>query len=261
LKGHLIVTNKSGLLALLAGIGLGFLALVLTGCDRSGSAGGPGATGSGTKPPMYGEADNTFNLTTSSVSIKQGDAEKGTIGIKRGTNFDQDVAITLADIPTGVTVEPSSLAIRHGDTDAKFTLKAADNAAPGDYTVKVTGHPAKGADAANQFKVTVAKKDSFTLSPSFWTTGLKQGETKAVAVGVHREKRFDQEVTLKISGLPKGVTAEPSTIVIKPGDAEAKFALKASDDASIGDFTATLTGHPAAGADATHEFKFSVAKK
>jgi len=255
------MANKSGLLALLAGIGLCFLALVLTGCDRSGSAGGPGATAAGTKPPVFGEADNTFNLTTSSVSIKQGDTEKGTIGIKRGTNFDQDVAITLTEIPTGVTIEPSSLAIKHGDADVKFTLKAADNAAPGEYTVKVTGHPAKGGDATNQFKLTVAKKDSFTLSPSFWTTGVKQGETKAVAVGIHREKRFDQEVTLKITGLPKGVTAEPATIVIKAGDADAKFALKASDDAAIGDFSATLTGHPTAGADATHEFKFSVARK
>ena len=255
------MTNKSGLLALLAGICLGFMALILTGCDKSGSAGGPGASAPGTKPPMYGEADNTFNLSTSSVSIKQGDTKKGTIGIKRGTNFDQDITVAFADIPTGVTFEPSGLAIRHGDADAKFSIKASDSATPGEYTVKVTGHPGKGGDATNQFKLTVAKKDTFTLSPSFWNTALKQGEAKAVAVGINRDKRFDQEVTLKITGLPKGVTADPSTVVIKTGDADAKFTLKASDDAAIGDFAATLTGHPTAGADATHEFKFSVAKK
>ena len=82
-----------------------------------------------------------------------------------------------------------------------------------------------------------------------------------MSIGISRDKRFDQDVTLKIDGLPKGVTAEPTSVVIKPGDADAKFALKAADDASLGDFTITMTGHPVKGADATHDFKFTVAKK
>jgi hypothetical protein len=254
------MSNTHGIIGWLM---VGILALAaLAGCDRggSGTAGGPGAS-SGSKPPMFGQANDTFNLTASSISIQQGDAAQGTIGIKRGTNFDQDVTLTFADLPKGVTLDPAGPLIKSGDTDAKFTLTVGDDVAPDDYTVKVVGHPGRGGDATNQFKVTVVKKDSFTLSVPFWTTGLRQGETKAISIAIARDKRFDQDVTLKFNDLPKGVTVEPTTAVIKKGDSEAKFVLKSADDAALGDFAAKVTGHPTKGADATHEFKFTVAKK
>jgi hypothetical protein len=239
--------------------GLAFVALA-AGCDRRGGAGGPGATDTGSKP-LYGQADNTFNLTAAAVSVKQGDAEPVTIGIKRGTNFDQDVTVAFADVPNGVTIDPAGPVIKSGATDVKVTLAAAEDAAPGEYTVKVVGHPGAGGDATNQFKLTVAKKDSFTLTVPFWTTGLKQGEAKAFSVGITRDKRFDQDVTLRFDGLPKGVTVEPATAVIRNGEPDAKLILKAADDAALGDFAVRATGHPTKGADATHEFRFKVAKK
>jgi hypothetical protein len=210
---------------------------------------------------MFGEADNTFKLTTSSVSIKQGNAAPGTIGIKRGTNFDQDVTLAFENLPNGITLAPSGLVIKSGGADAAFTLTASDDVAPGEFKIKVIGHPAKGGDAVSEFSLTVAKKDTFTMSMPFWTTALKQGETKAVSIAISREKQFDQDVTLKFDGLPKGITVEPAGAVIKNGEPEAKFVIKAADDAALGDFTVMVTGHPVKGADATHEFKFTVAKK
>jgi len=254
------MSSTHAFMARLRAGGLALAAVGLAGCGKDGSAGGPGAT-AGAKPPLYGQADDTFNLTASSVTLKQGDAMPGTIGIKRGTNFDQDVTLAFADVPKGVTFDPVGPVLKSAETEAKFTLTAGDDAAPGDYTVKVTGHPAKGGDATNQFKLTVAKKDTFTLSMPYWTTGLKQGETKSVTIGIKRDNRFDQDVALSFANLPKGVTIEPAGSVIKNGDADAKFNFKAADDAALGDFAVMMTGHPAKGADATHEFKFSVAKK
>jgi len=237
-------------------------AVSLVGCgNKSSTPGGPGAMDPAAKPPLYGEADNTFNLTASSVSIKQGDTAQETIGIKRGTNFAQDVTLTFENLPKGVTLAPTEPAIKSGGTDATFTLTANDEVVPGEFKIKVVGHPTKGGDAASQFTLTVAKKDSFTLNVPFWTTSLKQGETKAVSIAITREKRFDQDVTLKFDGLPKGITVEPAGAVIKNGEPEAKFVLKAVDDAALGDFAVMVTGHPTKGADATHEFKFTVAKK
>jgi hypothetical protein len=45
------------------------------------------------------------------------------------------------------------------------------------------------------------------------------------------------------------------------GDTEAKVTLKATADASLGDFTVKVTGHPTKGRDATNELKITVAKK
>ena len=169
--------------------------------------------------------------------------------------------VTFMEVPTGVTVDPATPTIKSNATEAKIHIKANDDVVPGDYTIKLVGRPGKGADATNQFKLTVGKKDSFALNMPFWTTAIKQGESKAVTISIKRDKTFDQDVTLKFDRMPKGITVEPSTAVIKNGESEAKFTLKAADDAALGDFAILATGHPTKGADATHEFKFSVAKK
>ena len=131
---------------------------VLTGCSQ-GTPGGPGATG---KTPAYGQADDTFNLSVpvASSSIQQGNQTDATVGIKRAKNFDEDVTLKFADVPKGVTVEPASPVIKHGDTDAKITFKADAEAPAGDFKVKVTGHPTKGGDAQVELKLTIAAKDN-----------------------------------------------------------------------------------------------------
>ncbi|HSQ56776.1 MAG TPA: hypothetical protein VLM40_13630 [Gemmata sp.] len=128
----------------------------LVGCS-SGSQGGPGASNKG---GVVSPSDDAFTLSvpTLSTKIKQGEAKVVEIGIKRGKNFGQDVSLKLDGLPMGVTADPSTPDIKAGQEEAKVTLKAADTAALGDFTVKVTGHPKTGADATNEFKLTIDKK-------------------------------------------------------------------------------------------------------
>src|SRR5271169_206179 len=126
--------------SLFAGLLVTGMALVaFTGCNR-GTSGGPGATDPDTKQPIYGQVDNTFNLSVpsnlplKSTTIKQGETTKVPISITRGKNFEQDVALKITDLPTGVTLDPATSSIKHGDTEALFMFKAADDAALGDFT-------------------------------------------------------------------------------------------------------------------------------
>lgn len=139
--------------------GLLVLALMaLVGCDgKKDTAGGPGATKTTGKPPLYGQTDNTFNLAAPSTSLTQGETKTIAIGIRRGTNFQEDVTIKFADVPQGVTFDPASPAIKHGETETKVTLKAAADASLGNFVVRVTGHPTKGTDASTDLKITVGK--------------------------------------------------------------------------------------------------------
>lgn len=236
--------------------------LAVTGCNQ-GTPGGPGTSDPTAKKPLYGQASDTFNLSvpTLSTSLKQGETHEGSIGIKRGKNFEEDVTLQFADLPKGVTLVPANTVLKHGDTEAKFTLKAEDEAPLGDFKVKVTGRPAKGGEATNEFKLTVAKKDTFHLSPPLLSTSLKQGETKTVSIGIKRDKKFDQDVTIKFTDLPTGVTLDPAGAIIKHADTEAKFTLKAADDAALGNFDVKVMGHPTKGADAANDLKLTVAKK
>ena len=100
----------------------------------------------------------TFTASAPSTTIKQGESKAVSISIKREKNFDEDVALKFADLPKGVTVEPASPVIKHGDSEAKLMLKSDDTRRIGDFKVKVMGHPTKGPDASQDFKITVDKK-------------------------------------------------------------------------------------------------------
>lgn len=74
--------------------------------------------------------------------------------------------------------------------------------------------------------------DTFHLTVPYVCTFIRQGETKAVSIGIKRGKSFDREVALTFSGLPIGVTLEPGYAEIRTGDTDAKFMITAADDAS-----------------------------
>jgi len=132
---------------------------ILSGCNR-GIAGGPGVVGKTTTKLAFTESDDTFNLSVPFLpaAIKQGERIATEISIKRGKNFDEDVTLKFTSLPRGVMLEPSPAIIKHGDEDAKLTLRASSDAALGDFTIYVTGHPTKGADASIGFKISVDKK-------------------------------------------------------------------------------------------------------
>lgn len=239
----------------------------LVGCGKEGTTGGPGAGDPNAKTPMggLGRTENTFAVTTSSMSAKPGGAAtSSSIGIKRGSGFDLDVTVEFADLPKGVTVEPAKLSIPRNTSEAKFNATAAFETAPGEYTVRVVGKATSGPDSTGDFKLTVSKPDSFTLNPpgnALWAAGIKQGETKNFAVSVNRDKDFRDDVTLKFDGLPKGVTVETASPVNKNGEAEAKVVIKAADDAPEGKYVVKVTGQPAKGAAVTQDMNLTVSKK
>ncbi|MGO9463764.1 MAG: hypothetical protein ACLQIB_52165 [Isosphaeraceae bacterium] len=135
---------------------------------------------------------------------------------------------------------------------ALVTLSGCNEGTPGGsgITSSHQKQPAYG-EAENTFKLSV---------PGMSTT-LHQGETKEVTIGIDRGKNFEGDVTLKFADGPEGVTIESASPIIKHGDTEAKVTFKATSDASLGDFTVKVTGHPTMGPDATSEYKINVAKK
>lgn len=239
-------------------VGLMFLAIL--GCGQ-GTPGGPGAKDG--KNPTFGQNEDTFNLSvpTFSSTVQQGERSEVTVGIKRAKNFDQDVELVFSEVPKGITIEPAKPMIKHGDQDARIWFSAGDNAPIGDFKMTVTGHPSKGGDAEIELKIGITPKDTFTLNLPLFATSLKQGESQMVTVGIKRDKKFDQDVTLKFSGLPTGVTLTPDPLIIKNGENKIQVTLAATADAALGNFTVAVKGHPAKGADSAKDLNLSVVKK
>ncbi|MFA6244898.1 MAG: hypothetical protein WC655_28400, partial [Candidatus Hydrogenedentales bacterium] len=166
-----------------------FAALVtLVGCDQ-GTSGGPGATTPKSEEGvmeqagnMIKQAEDTFSLNVPSTSLHQGESATVTIGIDRGKNFSEEVSLKLGELPKGVSVDPTSPVIKHGDTEATFALKAAEDAALGDFTVSVTGHPTKGADAVAEAKITVKQLDSTEAASATGEAAQEKWEEYTVAM-------------------------------------------------------------------------------
>lgn len=131
------------------------------GCNMKSTSGGPGATNSDKGSATHlGQAENSFKLSTPTLAthLKQDEQKVVAISIKRGKNFDQDVTLKFEDVPKGVSIDPTGPTIKHGEDEAKVTVKVADDAAVGDFTVKVVGHPKEGPDATSELKLNIAKK-------------------------------------------------------------------------------------------------------
>ena len=139
------------------------VAIVVIGCNQESKPGGPGVTNTPSTSvttanrPTYGEAEKTFELSvpTLATRLSQGETKAVTISVSRGKNFDQDVTLKFDGVPQGITVDPAAPAIKHGDKEAKLTLHAAPDAALGDFSIGVAGHPSKGPDATTKMNLTV----------------------------------------------------------------------------------------------------------
>jgi len=139
----------------------------LVGCSGASSGtsekhvGGPSAaTNASQKEPIVGVGDGEFKLKppTLAVRLKQGESKEARIDIERGKNFDKDVTLKFADTPKDVEIKPDSPVIKHSDTGVVLIIKAKDEAAVGDFKVKITAHPTEGKDAVETLEIKVSAK-------------------------------------------------------------------------------------------------------
>lgn len=118
-----------------------------------------------------------------------------------------------------------------------------------------------GVNKPNNDKPVMGTADStFTLDVPNLSTSIDQGETKVVVIGIDRSKNFDQNVTLKLENLPKGLTASPASPGINRGEEEVKINLTAAADAALGEFVIKVHGNPTTGTVAHSQFTVTVDK-
>jgi len=143
--------------------------LILAGCS-GGSPGGPGISDvpnvSGVSNttvtqyrPALGVPDDAFNLAvpTTAIQLQVGAAAKTAVGIKRGKNFQEEVTLSISDLPKGVTVAPEAPMIRHGDAETNIEFHASADAQPGTHRIIILGHPEAGADARSEMTLTITR--------------------------------------------------------------------------------------------------------
>ena len=107
--------------------------------------------------------DQGFRLSTSlgssifATSIKQGDRKTVTVSVKRDEYFKQDVRLQATASP-GISVEPTNVLVRASDSpDVQLQITAPQDAAIGEYQVRVNATPETGQPTAMEIKVKVVR--------------------------------------------------------------------------------------------------------
>ena len=150
------------------------------------------------------------------------------------------VAVTISGLPAGVSAQPSMLTLTPAAAQP-IALTAATTAAAGTATLTLTGTSGM-LSHATMVTLTVAPAPDFSLTVSPPTLTLTPGATGSqISISSTAINSFTGTVAVAISGLPAGVTANPSTLNLTPGTPQ-NITLTAAAGASASTATVNFTG-------------------
>jgi hypothetical protein len=164
--------------------------------------------------------DFSLAISPTSLTIVPGTTGSQVSVIATAINsFTGTVAVAINGLPAGVTANPATLSLTPGTTQS-VTLTAATSVAAGTFTATFAGTSGALNHSAT-VAMTVAPVPDFTLSASPASLTLVAGATGSqISVTAAALNSFTGAVTVAISGLPSGVTANPATLNLAPGVAQ-----------------------------------------
>lgn len=179
----------------------------------------------------------TFTMSSpGTVTMGVGTSNYAYVGIQRQYGFNGNVAMSVSGLPSGVTASfnpnPVTATLPYSD----MVLQANASAAPGQYTVTVTG--VSGSQTVTTSLTLIIAAPAFSLYASNLTVG--QGLSGGTYVYINQLYGFSGAVNLSVSGLPSGVTASfstnPTTSYYNP------VTFNVGSTVPVGQYPLTITG-------------------
>ncbi len=175
----------------------------------------------------------TLVASPSGLSIEQGALSTTTITVHDLGGFTDSVDMAISNLPSGVTAQWGT----NPTTETSvLTLTASGTATLGTAYVTITGTSGTLVTTTT-IALTVIPNFALSANPSILT--IQQGVSDTTTITVTDVSGFSGSVTLAVSGLPNGVTAQWST---NPTTGTSVLTLTASATAALGTTTVTITG-------------------
>ncbi|WP_353064030.1 hypothetical protein RBB77_22680 [Tunturibacter psychrotolerans] len=215
------------------------LCLALVSCG-SGSHVATG-DGAGITPA----AEFSLSAMPSSLTLMASGAGQQLSVSAAGSNSFTGTVLVAITGPAGVTAQPATLTLTPGAAQS-VTLSAGANAVAGSGTVTLTGTSGtlSHSIAVSETVVAAAGDFSLTAAPSALTV-VAGGAGQTLSVNAVSTNSFAGAVSVAITGLPAGVTAQPATLTLTPGTPQS-VSLSANANAVAGSSMLTLTGRSGA---------------
>jgi hypothetical protein len=212
------------------------LCLALVSC--SGGSHVATSDTAGTTPAM----DFSLSAMPSSVTLAAGGAGQPLSVSAAPTNgFTGAVSVAITGLPAGVTAQPATLTLTPG-TSQSVSVSANANAVAGSNTLTLQGTSGALSHSATVGLTVSVPQPDYTLALSPGSLTVVAGTTSApVSVTASGVNSFTGTVSVAITGLPSGVTANPSTLTLTPGVAQTTT-LTVPMSTAAGSSTVTFTG-------------------
>lgn len=198
--------------------------------------------GGASKPALVG--DFSLDTTPTTVLLNPGaSGQQISINAAPVNGFSSTVTVSIAGLPAGVTAQPAALTLTPG-TSQTVTITASATAAPGNVTLTFTGTSGtlNHSAAVTANVAVVLPPPDFTLTTSPTSLTLTAGAAGSqLSITVPANNTVPATVAVAITGLPAGVTANPSTLNLVPGAAQSTT-LTAAITAPATTSTVTFTG-------------------
>jgi hypothetical protein len=163
--------------------------------------------------------------------------------VRRVAGFEGPVTVQMEWKPTGISTS-TPVTVPAGETEGKYLLGAARNAAAGAHQVTLTamsGGARQGYyDAANR---TYVAAQPFTLrvvephlDARFVRTSIERGKTATLVCRLNHLQPFAGKAQATLARLPRGVELVEPIRAITSQDKEVAFTIRATPDALVGNY-------------------------
>jgi len=184
--------------------------------------------------------DFSLSTTPGSVTLTPGGSQQISVNAVPSNGFTGAVSVAITGLPNGIAAQPSTLTLTPG-TAQNVTLSAATSAGGGSATLTFTGTSGALSHTATVM-TTVAPPPDFSLNLVPASLNLTAGAAGAsISITATPLNAFTGAVSVSITGLPTGVTANPSTLTLMPGTAQSTT-LSAAVTTAGATSTLTFTG-------------------
>jgi hypothetical protein len=190
-----------------------------------------------------------FSLTTGTnnvLVISQSASDGFNISAVGYNGFSQPIAISFSGVPTGVSLSPSSFMLQPGGASQAVTVSTSFSTVPtSNSSFAITGS-AGGISHQLQINLSiVAAALNLTLQPA--TLTVPAGSTNSFELQLLNSSLGTPtgSISLKISGVPSGVTISPTSYTSPPQGVGFNVYVTAGTGAVPGTLTVTATFGPA----------------
>jgi len=219
---------------------LALAGLVSLGCENS----------AGNKEPKV-----TLTTSAPSASVGQGQSTTLSVFVAR-EHFDKTVTLTVEGAPAGLTAIATPGSVEAATPSSTLLISATPSAEPGPATLTVRAKGDGIPDQTVTVDVTVTVTGTFALTAADQSLTVAQGGGGANTIVVSRGSNNASNVSLAVTGLPSGVTANFS--VSPTTSTSSTLTLSATGGAPVGTSTITVTGTATGLPNQTTTFSLSV---